>query len=85
MIKRMDNLNLICEEENIRIDRYLSSHSDLSRSFIQKLSEEGKFTVNGKVVKSSYKVSLNDEIHECSCINSTSRMNNHSFRFINHN
>ena len=59
----MDNLNLICEEENIRIDRYLSSHSDLSRSFIQKLSEEGKITVNGKVVKSSYKVSLNDEIH----------------------
>ncbi len=59
----MDNLNLICEEENIRIDRYLSSHSDLSRSFIQKLSEEGKITVNGKVVKSSYKVSLNDEIN----------------------
>ena len=59
----MDNLNLICEEDNIRIDRYLSSHSDLSRSFIQKLSEEGKITVNGKVVKSSYKVSLNDEIH----------------------
>lgn len=62
MRKRMDNLNLTCEEENIRIDRYLSSHSDLSRSFIQKLSEEGKITVNGKVVKSSYKVSLNDEI-----------------------
>ncbi len=58
----MDNLNLICDEENIRIDRYLSSHSDLSRSFIQKLSEEGKITVNGKAVKSSYKVSLNDEI-----------------------
>lgn len=59
----MDNLNLICEEENTRIDRYLSSHSDLSRSFIQKLSEEGKIMVNGKVVKSSYKVSLNDEIN----------------------
>ncbi len=58
----MDNLNLICDEENIRIDRYLSSHSDLSRSFIQKLSEEGKITINGKAVKSSYKVSLNDEI-----------------------
>ncbi len=58
----MDNLNLICDEENIRIDRYLSSHSDLSRSFIQKLSEEGKIMVNGKAVKSSYKVSLNDEI-----------------------
>ncbi len=58
----MSNLNLIVEENDIRIDRYLSSHSDLSRSFIQKLSEEGKISVNGKQVKSSYKVSINEEI-----------------------
>lgn len=58
----MSNLNLIVEENGIRIDRYLSSHSDLSRSFIQKLSEEGKISVNGKQVKSSYKVSINEEI-----------------------
>ena len=58
----MSNLNLIVEENGIRIDRYLSSHSDLSRSFIQKLSEEEKISVNGKQVKSSYKVSINEEI-----------------------
>ncbi len=58
----MSNLNLIVEEDGIRIDRYLSTHSELSRSFIQKLSEEGKILVNGKQVKSSYKVSTNEEI-----------------------
>ena len=58
----MSNLTLIADEENIRIDRYLSLHSDLSRSFLQKLSEEGKILVNGKPVKSSYKTVLNDEI-----------------------
>ena len=62
MKKRMSNLTLIADEENIRIDRYLSLHSDLSRSFLQKLSEEGKILVNGKTVKSSYKTVLNDEI-----------------------
>ena len=62
MKKRMSNLTLIADEENIRIDRYLSLHSDLSRSFLQKLSEEGKILVNGKPVKSSYKTVLNDEI-----------------------
>ncbi len=58
----MSNLNLIVEEDGIRIDRYLSTHSELSRSFIQKLSEEGKILVNGKQAKSSYKVSTNEEI-----------------------
>lgn len=62
MKKRMSNLTLIADEENIRIDRYLSLHSDLSRSFLQKLSEEGKILVNGKPVKGSYKTVLNDEI-----------------------
>lgn len=58
----MSKLNLVSEEDSVRIDKYLSSHSDLSRSFVQKLSDEEKILVNGKAVKSSYKLSLNDEI-----------------------
>ena len=58
----MSKLNLVSEEDSVRIDKYLSSHSDLSRSFVQKLSDEEKILVNGKIVKSSYKLSLNDEI-----------------------
>lgn len=53
---------MIVEEENIRIDTYLSNKLDISRSKIQKLIDEGKVTVNGKVIKSNYKTKLNDEI-----------------------
>ncbi len=53
---------MIVEEENIRIDTYLSNKLDISRSKIQKLIDEEKVTVNGKVIKSNYKTKLNDEI-----------------------
>lgn len=58
----MDKLQLVSEEANVRIDKYVSEHSDLSRSLVQKLCEEEKVLVNGKKVKSSYKLSENDEI-----------------------
>ena len=53
---------MIVEEENIRIDTYLSNKLDISRSKIQKLIDEEKVTVNGKVIKSNYKTKINDEI-----------------------
>ena len=53
---------MIVEEENIRIDTYLSNKLDISRSKIQKLIDEEKVTVNGKVIKSNYKTKVNDEI-----------------------
>ena len=53
---------MIVEKENIRIDTYLSNKLDISRSKIQKLIDEEKVTVNGKVIKSNYKTKLNDEI-----------------------
>lgn len=49
-------------EENIRIDKYISTKEDLSRSTIQHMIENGKILVNKKCVKPSYKVCLNDEI-----------------------
>ena len=52
-------------EENVglRIDKVLSLLcEDKSRTYIAKLIEENEVKVNGKAVKASYKVSLNDEI-----------------------
>ena len=51
------------EEENKRIDSYLSEkNEDLSRVAIQRLISEEKVKVNDKKVKPSYKVQENDEI-----------------------
>ncbi len=49
-------------EKPVRIDKYLSDVSDLSRTRVQQLCDEGAVTVQGKVVKSSYKVSTGEEI-----------------------
>ncbi|MBQ6452113.1 MAG: RluA family pseudouridine synthase [Solobacterium sp.] len=53
---------LICETEGIRLDRFVSEQLDLSRSRIQQLIDDGQILVNGKTVKSSYKVEAGDEI-----------------------
>ena len=54
---------LIVDEENIRLDSYVSKKcNDLSRTMIQKLIEEGAILVNGLKKKISYKVNLNDKI-----------------------
>ena len=46
-----------------RIDKVLSElNSDYTRSFVQKQLEEGNITVNGNIVKSSYKVKIGDEV-----------------------
>ena len=54
----------ICEKNNERIDKYLSSKLDdnFSRAKIQKLIDEELILVNDKVIKSSYKVSNGDVI-----------------------
>lgn len=49
-------------EEKIRIDNFLVSKLDLSRSKIQKLIKDGNILVNNKVVSANYKVKLNDLI-----------------------
>lgn len=52
----------IDKDENIRIDKYLSQHTDFSRSFLQKLIDEDEVFVNDKTVKSSYKLEKGDLI-----------------------
>ena len=57
-------MNIISDKENIRIDKYLSELDslDLTRAKIQKLLKTGNIKVNGKEVKGSYKVNLEDNI-----------------------
>lgn len=49
------------ETKNIRLDKILSRlNDDLSRTMIQKLLEDKKILVNGKVEKASYKTKVGD-------------------------
>jgi len=44
-------------EEKIRLDAYIAKKDEnLSRSMIQKLLEDSKILINGKIEKASYKV-----------------------------
>ena len=49
-------------KDNIRVDQYLVTELDISRSKIQKLIKQEKILVNGKSVTSSYSVKLGDII-----------------------
>ena len=50
-------------DHNTRIDKYISTmNEDLSRSYIQKLIQDGLVFVNDKKVKASYKVQENDRV-----------------------
>lgn len=60
----MDTLEIICDKENVRLDKYLNIDG-LTRSQIQKLIDGGNVTVNGQVKKSNYKLKLSDRI----CVN----------------
>ncbi|MEG2081570.1 MAG: RluA family pseudouridine synthase, partial [Oscillospiraceae bacterium] len=59
----MDEIKLIAEESDIRIDAYISSKlKNTSRSAVQKLISDNNITVNGKAINKNYKTKLNDEI-----------------------
>jgi len=47
---------------NERIDKYLSSNTELSRTLISKMIEDEYILVNGKKTKNNYKVKENDTI-----------------------
>ncbi len=52
----MNLIELTAEESGLRIDKYISTHTDLSRTRAQQLCDDGKVAVNGKTVKSSWKL-----------------------------
>ncbi len=64
-------MKIVVNENNIRIDKYLSENTDYSRSYIEKLINDKCILVGKKAVKASYKVCLNDEIE----INDTLKKN----------
>ena len=49
-------------DENLRLDVYLASNTDFSRSKINNLIDSDNILVNGLVVKKSYKVKNEDVI-----------------------
>ena len=59
----MDNLIVTAEDKDIRIDKYISSKlENFSRANIQRMIENGDILVNGKKVRTSYKIQGNDKI-----------------------
>ena len=51
------------EHSGIRIDRFLSEQlPEHSRSYIQKLIKDGQVSIEGKAVKSNYKITVSEEI-----------------------
>ncbi len=58
-----EELTILSDKENERIDVYVSGMlEDMSRSSVQKLIADGNITVNDKIIKSNYKIKLNDSI-----------------------
>ena len=53
---------VVDELENERIDKFLTTKTDLSRTRIQELIDTNNITVNEKPTKANYKVKLNDLI-----------------------
>ena len=54
---------LVADSENVRLDAYISSkETNLSRTNVQRLIEEGNILVNGQKKKISYKVQTGDNI-----------------------
>jgi 23S rRNA pseudouridine1911/1915/1917 synthase len=56
-------IELRVEQGGPRVDRYIADQAaDLSRSFVQKLLDEGRVTIGGHVPKASYRVEAGDVV-----------------------
>lgn len=58
----MEKKIITVDEQGVRLDVFLASKLDFSRSKIQKLIDENKVTVGAKLAKSKQLTALNDEI-----------------------
>ena len=55
-------MEVVVNNQSERLDKYLASNTEYSRSLIIKMLEEGYILVNGKIEKQSYKVKDGDTI-----------------------
>ncbi len=62
-MEQKEKIELIVKQDNIRIDKYISMYTDLTRNHVQTLFENDNVLVNDKKVKLSYKVNINDKIY----------------------
>lgn len=58
----MNEITIIADVCGVRLDKFISENSDISRSYASKLAEEGCVTVNGKTASKKTKVNIDDEI-----------------------
>ena len=58
----MKTINLKAEISGERLDAFIASNSDISRSHAEKLIVEGQVTVNGSPREKKYKVKAGDDI-----------------------
>ncbi len=58
----MTNEVMICQENGIRLDAFVSGVCDVSRSLAADIIDQGLVTVNGKKAKKSAKLSIGDEV-----------------------
>lgn len=54
--------SIICEQNDVRLDVFLTEHTSFSRSYIKTLNENGQILVNGKTVKAGYILKVGDKI-----------------------
>lgn len=54
--------DFVCDKLNIRLDVFLAENTGFTRSFIKTQNEQGKITVNGKVVKAGYMLKPKDVV-----------------------
>ena len=55
-------MKIVVDKEDLRIDKYISDNTDYSRELVTKMIKDNYVLVNGKKVKPSYKVKLDDII-----------------------
>lgn len=58
----MQTFELICSENGIRLDAFLSANTDFTRNHSVKLIDRGKVKVNGEMVLKSRKLSAGDKV-----------------------
>lgn len=57
------DIELIAEEKGSRVDAYIASKTNITRSAVQRLIESGDITINGKSIKAKQPIKSGDRIH----------------------